>query len=74
MNKECKVGGAIELSAGKLMTEYNGVLAFFRLDLVTTLSGFQFFRIFLITTLPAFHFTLPQSRFVTFSFFVCQKR
>jgi len=47
-------------------TEYNGVVAFFRLDLVTTLSGFQFFLIF-------FLFSPPISRFVTFSFLFAKK-
>ena len=46
-------------------TEYNGVVAFFRLDLVTTLSGFQCFLIF--------SFFLPQSRLVTFSFLFAKK-
>lgn len=54
--KECKVSAAIELSAAMWQTEYNGVVAFFRLDLVTTFSGFQFFLFFLATSLPVFHF------------------
>ena len=75
--KECKVGAAIELSAAMWQTEYNGVVAFFRLDLVTTFSGFQFFLFFFGYFTPRFSLweqsTLPQSRFVTFLFCLPKK-
>ena len=75
--KECKVSAAIELSAAMWQTEYNGVVAFFRLDLVTTFSGFQFFLFFFGYFTPRFSLweqsTLPQSRFVTFLFCLPKK-